>query len=148
MATPEPNSSEISSSSDGSSSSNGPNPIDVYVGERVRARRKLMDMSQTELALALGLTFQQVQKYERGTNRISASKLYDISRALKVPIEYLFSGYDSSDLPPGDAAEGQQAVHLFLTLPDGIELARAFPRIRDKRRRQKVLDLVYAMSEA
>lgn len=68
-------------------------PIDLHVGARVRTRRKFMGLSQETLATALGLTFQQVQKYERGSNRISASKLYEIAKALKVPVDYLFDGY-------------------------------------------------------
>ena len=70
----------------------GPNPIDLHVGARIRMRRRLLGVSQERLAEALGLTFQQVQKYERGANRVSASKLYEIARTLQTPVTYFFDG--------------------------------------------------------
>ena len=80
-----------------------PNPVDVHVGQRVRLRRTLLGMSQEKLGEAIGLTFQQVQKYERGANRIGSSRLYDLSRVLDVPISYFFDDMDQqvSGQPPG-----------------------------------------------
>ena len=124
----------------------GPNPVDIHVGARVRMRRKLMGMSQEVLAGNLGLTFQQVQKYERGTSRISASKLYEASRALTVPVAWFFEGIDGA----GEDAEisgSEVAVNSFLFTGEGVELAAAFPRIVSPKQRRKMLDLVRALAE-
>src|SRR6202789_2014842 len=106
-----------------------PNPIDVHVGLQVRLRRKELKISQERLADALGLTFQQVQKYERGANRISASKLYEIARALQVPIGWFFEGLSDPTL----AAEGHNSEgpfgHSFLTTQEGVDLANLFPKV-------------------
>lgn len=125
-----------------------PNPVDLHVGGRVRMRRKMLGVSQERLAEALGLTFQQVQKYERGANRISASKLYDIARFLAVPVSYFFEGL-SDPTVSGGASDGssEQFVHDFLMTPEGLELAAAFPRIRKPRLRRRILDLVRAVTE-
>src|SRR4051812_35742412 len=126
-----------------------PDPVDLYVGGRIRMRRKMLGVSQERLAEALGLTFQQVQKYERGANRVSASKLYEIARFLSAPISYFFEGL--SDPAAGGAAghdeASEQFVHDFLMTSEGLELAAAFPRIRRSRLRRRVLDLVRAISE-
>src|SRR5580698_3474137 len=93
-----------------------PNPIDLHVGARIRLRRRMQGVSQEKLADALGLTFQQVQKYERGANRVSASKLYEIAAALHAPVSYFFDGLadpssaDSPEYKPSD----EQSVHAFL----------------------------------
>jgi transcriptional regulator with XRE-family HTH domain len=127
-----------------------PNPVDLHVGGRVRMRRKLLGVSQEQLADSLGLTFQQVQKYERGANRVSASKLYEIARTLQVPVSFFFDGLaDPMDGSDGDEV-GQQAeriVQEFLTTPEGLELAEVFPKIGRGRVRRQVLDLVRAMAE-
>ena len=127
-----------------------PNPVDLHVGGRVRMRRKLLGVSQEQLADSLGLTFQQVQKYERGANRVSASKLYEISRTLQVPVSFFFDGLaDPMDGSDNDEV-GQQAeriVQEFLTTPEGLELAEVFPKIGRGRVRRQVLDLVRAMAE-
>lgn len=116
----------------------GPNPIDRHVGLRMRMRRKELGLSQERLAEAVGLTFQQIQKYERATNRVSASKLWELSRALKTHVGYFYEGLTELE------GEVQQSMHDFLLAPDGLELAANFPRI-DTRLRRRVLELVRAM---
>jgi transcriptional regulator with XRE-family HTH domain len=122
----------------------GPNPIDMHVGARIRMRRKFLGHSQSQLADALGLTFQQVQKYERGTNRVSASKLFEIGRFLEAPVSYFFEGLDYSEAQTGFDGEGsrERFVHGFLMTPEGIELASIFPKIGNARLRRKLLEIV------
>ena len=126
-----------------------PNPIDLHVGARIRMRRKILGVSQERLADDLGLTFQQVQKYERGANRVSASKLYEIARSLQAPISYFFDGLADplaaaeQYAPAGD----DRFVHDFLMTSEGLELATIFPKIKRGRVRRKVLDLVRAMAD-
>ena len=126
-----------------------PNPVDLHVGSRIRLRRKILGVSQERLADALGLTFQQVQKYERGANRVSASKLYEIAATLQTQIAYFFEGLaDPSAVQEGDAAPGaERLVQDFLMTPEGLELAGLFPRITRPRVRRRVLDLVRSMAE-
>jgi transcriptional regulator with XRE-family HTH domain len=122
-------------------------PIDLHVGSRVRTRRKSLDISQTELAVGLGLTFQQVQKYERGLNRISASKLFEISRALKAPIAYFFEGYQGPAVGEAlDVTSSEQAVSNFLATAEGLELAECFTRLPSAALRRSLLDLARAMT--
>ncbi len=124
------------------------NEIDTHVGERVRQRRKSLGLSQTDLGQALGLTFQQVQKYERGTNRISASKLFETAGALQVTVGYFFEGYD--DTQPAAAfveSKSEKAIQGFLTTSDGIELAQAFPRIGNPKLRRRMTDLVRTLAD-
>src|SRR5580698_2110252 len=90
-----------------------PNPVDLHVGARMRLRRRMQGVSQEKLADALGLTFQQVQKYERGANRVSASKLYEIAAALKAPVSYFFDGL-ADPAGEGDAPSAESTVHGFL----------------------------------
>jgi len=121
----------------------GPNPVDRHVGLRIRMRRKELGISQEKLADAVGLTFQQIQKYERAANRVSASKLWELSQALQTTISYFFEGLHEmagSDLP----REGMQD---FLLSPEGLELAAWFPRVPTPRLRRKVLELVRALVE-
>lgn len=126
----------------------GPNPVDLHVGARVRMRRKFLGMSQEGLAETIELTFQQVQKYERGSNRISASKLYEIARALKAPVAYFFEGYGENEAVEGfSESESEQFVHGFLMTTEGIELAEAFPRIKNAKHRRRILELVRALAE-
>ena len=125
-----------------------PNPIDLHVGARVRMRRKFLGLSQEALADAIELTFQQVQKYERGANRISASKLYEISNTLKVPIPYFFEGYTEGETLEGfSESASEKYVHDFLMTTEGIELAEAFPRIKSPKHRRKILELVRSLAE-
>ena len=125
------------------------NPVDLHVGALIRMRRKTMGLSQERLAESLSLTFQQVQKYERGANRVSASKLYEIARSLRSPINYFFDGLaDTVDpLPEGVADQDASAfVHELVMTPEGMELAALFPRIA-KRGRKLVLDLARVLAE-
>jgi transcriptional regulator with XRE-family HTH domain len=125
-----------------------PNPIDKHVGSRVRMRRMMLGMSQEKLGDALGLTFQQVQKYEKGTNRIGASRLQQISQILQVPVAFFFEG--APDVPPlgGIPSSGtEQApsptyVSDFLATSDGLALTKAFMRIEDAKLRRRIVDLV------
>ncbi|EJL37822.1 putative transcriptional regulator [Caulobacter sp. AP07] len=113
-------------------------------------RRKLLGVSQEQLADSLGLTFQQVQKYERGANRVSASKLYEIARTLQVPVSFFFDGLaDPMDGSENDEVgqHAERVVQEFLTTPEGLELAEVFPKIGRGRVRRQVLDLVRAMAE-
>lgn len=123
-----------------------PNAVDLHVGARIRMRRKTLKMSQDELAEALGLTFQQVQKYENASNRVSSSKLWDIAQKLDVPIAFFFEGL--SDEASGRVATDPVAsITVTLTnTPGGIDLAEAFPRIPAGSRRQLV-NLAQSMAE-
>jgi transcriptional regulator with XRE-family HTH domain len=121
-----------------------PNPIDIHVGSRVRLRRMMLSMSQEKLGEHLGITFQQIQKYEKGTNRIGASRLQHIARVLQVPVSFFFEDAPGS---PGDVAgmsEAPQTQHVvdFLSSSEGIQLNRAFVRIKDAKLRRRVIDLV------
>ena len=122
-----------------------PNPVDRHVGLRIRLRRKELGISQEKLAEAIGLTFQQVQKYERAANRVSASKLWEMSRALSTNIGYFYEGLGDFQAPVGSDPP-RDAVQEFLLTPEGIELASAFPKIPRGRVRRRILDLVRALS--
>ncbi|HEX7884591.1 MAG TPA: helix-turn-helix transcriptional regulator [Phenylobacterium sp.] len=125
-----------------------PNPVDVHVGRRVRLRRKELGVSQGWLADRLGLTFQQIQKYERGANRISASKLYEIATLLEVSITYFFEGLDDPATPKGaryaDAFTG--VVEELLAEPNGPQLAEAFLSIRRRSVRKGLAELARAIA--
>jgi transcriptional regulator with XRE-family HTH domain len=126
----------------------GANPIDVHVGDRIRRRRRALAISQDKLAEQLGLTFQQVQKYERGANRVSASKLYQIARALQASIPYFFEGLPDPVQPQG-VAESPPApfVHDMPLTPEERELSALLSRIESKRVRRKLLELVRSLAE-
>ena len=120
-----------------------PNPIDKHVGSRVRMRRMMLSMSQEKLGAALSLTFQQVQKYEKGTNRIGASRLQQISHILQVPVAFFFEGAPS--LPQGEGmseAPSPSYVSDFLATSDGLALTRAFMEIKEPKLRRRIVDLV------
>lgn len=118
-----------------------PNEVDVHVGAQVRQRRRQLGLSQERLADALGLTFQQVQKYERGANRISASKLWDTASFLGVPIDWFFRGIEDARAP--GVSERAAADFKPLSLgPEETELLAAFQRITNKKMRRRVLELV------
>jgi transcriptional regulator with XRE-family HTH domain len=124
-----------------------PNPVDLHVGARVRMRRKLLGVSQEKLADALGLTFQQVQKYERGANRISASKLFEIARFLDVAPSYFFEGLPTEGRKGSSrTAPAEQSMHEFLMTPEGVELASLLPKLHSKYRR-RVLELVRTLAD-
>jgi len=124
-----------------------PNPVDLHVGLRIRLRRKEMGVSQEKLAEAIGLTFQQVQKYERAANRVSASKLYEMARALKTSIAYFYEGLPEGVAVGLEAVEARPGAQAFLLTAEGLELADTFPKIRRARVRRRILDLVRAMIE-
>lgn len=128
----------------------GPHPIDVHVGRRVRQRRKAMNVTQERLADELGLTFQQVQKYERGANRVSASKLYEIATALETGIEYFFEGLtDPATAKTGGVGQpdSERFVNAFLMSAEGLELAELFTRLQSPRLRKRIVELVRTMVE-
>ncbi len=134
--------------------SRGPNPIDVHVGSRVRLRRNLLGISQTDLGKAFDVTFQQVQKYEKGTNRISASRLFNLCRVLDVPISFFFE-----DLSPAAAGGGRRRTRGLSEAPaaalepdllfkrETVGLIRAYYRVKDPRVRKRVLDLLQAVGK-
>lgn len=145
------------------------NPVDVHVGNRIRLRRTLLGMSQERLGTALGLTFQQVQKYERGRNRVGASRLYDLAHVLGVPVAFFFEGLSEHDAPAPEAGNVAGMAEPDESLPDDslpqctapsvqpddlalfsrretIELVRAYYGIEDSGTRRRVLDLVRSMS--
>jgi transcriptional regulator with XRE-family HTH domain len=133
----------------------GPNPVDVHVGGRLRLRRTLLGMSQEKLGHAIGLTFQQVQKYERGANRIGASRLYDLSRVLDVPVAFFFD-----EMAPGVAGPPVKGEHRPKGMTESessyqaeplmkretLELVRAYFKIADPQLRRRVFDLAKAIA--
>lgn len=127
-----------------------PHPVDVHVGGRVRLRRMLLGMSQDKLGEALGLTFQQVQKYEKGVNRIGASRIFEISRILDVPIQYFydeFDGVSGRSYGFAESAGDDNAFTALLQSPEGVQLCRHFAEIKDPKIRKRVLDLVRTLAE-
>jgi transcriptional regulator with XRE-family HTH domain len=126
-----------------------PNPIDVHVGSRIRLRRNMLGMSQEKLGESLGITFQQIQKYEKGTNRVGASRLQAISSILGVAVSFFFE-----DAPGGESVETRglaedgsaSFVVDFLNSAEGLQLNRAFVQIADAKVRRKVLELVKALA--
>ncbi len=123
------------------------NPIDVQVGNRVRIRRMLIGMSQERLGDLLGLTFQQVQKYEKGVNRIGAGRLFEVSRILNVPIDFFYEGLDVAGQPGMSEPEGAPPVMEFVSSGEGLQLSLAFMKIKDAKVRKRVLDLVKSLAE-
>ncbi len=126
-----------------------PNPIDIHVGSRIRLRRNMLGMSQEKLGENLGITFQQIQKYEKGTNRVGASRLQAISSILGVPVAFFFEdvpGKENGGI--GGMAEDNTATYIvdFLNSSEGLQLNRAFVRINDAKVRRKVVDLVKALA--
>lgn len=124
------------------------NPIDAHVGSRVRLRRMLIGLSQEKLGERMGLTFQQIQKYEKGVNRIGASRLFQLSQILEVPVQFFFEGAQS---PEDSEAEGfaepdtEAFLYEFLSTRDGLELNRAFVKIADPQVRRAVVELVRSL---
>jgi transcriptional regulator with XRE-family HTH domain len=121
-----------------------PNPVDQHVGSRVRMRRQMLAMSQQKLGDALGLTFQQVQKYERGANRMGASRLQQISQTLQVPVEFFFEGAPNASAPHGSdgSALSMAQINDFISDSDGLRLIRAFMRIDTAALRRRIVMLV------
>ena len=131
-----------------------PNPVDIHVGGRLRMRRSMLGMSQEKLAESVGLTFQQVQKYERGSNRVSASRLYQFSKILDVPVAYFFERYGEGDKKSGilsyGMADNDQAPILnddLLQERETHEILRIYYSIQDTKKRREILHIVKAMAE-
>lgn len=129
-------------------SKKAPNPIDIHVGSRVRLRRMMMSMSQEKLGEHLGITFQQIQKYEKGTNRIGASRLQHIATVLEVPVSFFFEDAPGTPEQAAGLAESKSENFVidFLSSSEGLQLNRAFVQIKDPKVRRKVVDLVRAIA--
>lgn len=126
-----------------------PSPIDVAVGQRVRMRRNILGMSQTTLAEALGITFQQVQKYEKGSNRIGASRLSHIASVLNVQVSFFFEGSEASSSDTnGQELLSSNEITAFLSSAEGVALNKAFARIESTGLRKKIVALVSAIGRA
>ena len=124
-----------------------PNPIDKHVGSRVRMRRMMIAMSQEKLGERLGITFQQIQKYEKGTNRIGASRLQQIAAVLAVPVSFFFEGAPVPEAAGNGAVEPASPAYIsdFLATSDGLALTKAFMKVKDPKVRRRIVDLVEAM---
>lgn len=125
-----------------------PNPIDRHVGARIRMRRLLAGVSQDRLADGLGVAFQQVQKYENGSNRISASRLQHIANMLDVSVSFFFEGAPTGDLPQGGFSDAASSAYVsdFLATGEGVRLMKAFVRLKNARMRRRIVDLVEALA--
>ena len=130
-------------------SKKAPNPIDVYVGSRVRLRRMMLSMSQEKLGEHLGITFQQIQKYEKGTNRIGASRLQHIATVLEVPVSFFFEDAPGSPQEAAGLAESKSENYVidFLSSSEGLQLNRAFVQIKEPKVRRKIVELVREIAE-
>lgn len=124
-----------------------PNPIDKHVGARVRMRRLLIGMSQEKLGTALGITFQQIQKYEKGANRIGASRLQQMSDVLGVPVAYFFEDAQGEALPPGFTDKKGDYVADFLATSEGLQLTKSFMKVKDPKVRRRIVDLVVSLAD-
>lgn len=127
-----------------------PNPIDVHVGSRIRLRRTMNGMSQERLGANLGITFQQIQKYERGTNRVGASRLQNIASILNVPVSFFFENAPGQGLSLDDAdlshASPRDDFQTFLSSPEGFRLNREFVRITDPKVRHRIIEMIKAIA--
>jgi transcriptional regulator with XRE-family HTH domain len=141
----------VDEAADDEKGSRRPNPIDVHVGGRVRFRRMLLGMSQERLGEKLGLTFQQIQKYEKGINRIGASRLFDLAQVLGVPVQFFYEEAPAAEakhlMPDGFAERSpDNSIVEFLRSRDGLELNKAFVRISDAKARRAIVDLVRSLA--
>ncbi|MDR3425362.1 MAG: helix-turn-helix transcriptional regulator [Alphaproteobacteria bacterium] len=141
--------------------SENPDPVDIHVGARLRMRRNLVGLSQEQLGKSLGLTFQQIQKYERGINRMGSSRLFQIAKTLSIPVSYFFEdlpstlgataqqGFAESGQEPleGGSASEHQSDYDILRRRETLELIRAYYRIQDSKQRRKVYELIRSMSD-
>lgn len=125
-----------------------PNPVDIHVGSRVRLRRTMLGMSQEKLGESLGITFQQIQKYEKGSNRIGASRLQRISEVLTVPVSFFFEDLVGSAQGGLQEPPGSDYVVDFLSTSEGLQLNRAFVKIGDAKVRRRIIDLVRSLGDA
>ena len=129
------------------------NPIDVHVGARLRLRRSLIGMSQEELGRALGLTFQQIQKYEKGVNRISAGRLHRLADLLSVSVQFFYNDLPPGITQPGNAPQGFSEPELdtayihSISTPEGVQLQYAFSKIKDLALRRRVVQLVQSIAD-
>jgi transcriptional regulator with XRE-family HTH domain len=125
-----------------------PNPTDIHVGSRIRLRRNMLGMSQEKLGESLGITFQQIQKYEKGTNRVGASRLQAIASILGAPVSFFFEELPGQEPAGGGFAEDASATFAieFCTSSEGLQLNRAFVKISDTKVRRKIIELVKALS--
>ncbi|MBP2572419.1 transcriptional regulator with XRE-family HTH domain [Agrobacterium tumefaciens] len=124
-----------------------PNPIDIHVGSRIRLRRTMNGMSQERLGDSLGITFQQIQKYERGTNRVGASRLQNIANVLNVPVAFFFEGAPENDANILDAnALQRDHFQTFLSSPEGFRLNCEFVKIMDPKVRHRIIEMVRAIA--
>jgi transcriptional regulator with XRE-family HTH domain len=121
-----------------------PNPIDIHVGSRVRLRRNMLGMSQEKLGESLGITFQQIQKYEKGANRVAAGRLQRIAEVLHVPITFLYSG---SERKPRAEEDSVEVGLSFLETAGAVRLVRAYSRIEDRRMRRALVELTERIAE-
>jgi transcriptional regulator with XRE-family HTH domain len=128
------------------SSAKRPNPTDVYVGSRVRMRRKMLGLSQERLGERLGITFQQIQKYEKGTNRVGASRLQAMAQALDVPVAFFFPD-SGPEQAAGLSEDGSAFMMDFMSTSEGLELSRHFMRVRNSKTRRKIIELVRAIAD-
>lgn len=128
--------------------SGGPHPIDIHVGSRVKLRRNYLGMSQEKLGKAIGLTFQQVQKYEKGTNRVGASRLFELSQVLSVPVSYFYEGAPTFGTGIGLEEETDSYEPDPMSKRETLDLIRAYYSIEDKTVRKRILDLVRSMSNS
>jgi len=126
----------------------GPQPVDGHVGRRIRERRVLSGITQEKLGVAIGLTFQQVQKYERGANRVSASRLYDLARVLEVPVSYFFDGF-AGRATPIDASSGPERFdeEELKLRRETLEFVRVCRRISDRKVRRRLFDLAKSLAD-
>ena len=134
----------------GKAGEEGPHPVDVHVGARVKLRRMILGLSQETIGRKLGLTFQQIQKYEKGVNRIGASRIFELAQLLDVPIQYFYEDY--GDAPIGGALglaepDSGEAFMQLVNSPEGVELCRHFAEIKDPKVKKRVLDLVKTIAE-
>jgi transcriptional regulator with XRE-family HTH domain len=125
-----------------------PNPIDKHVGSRVRMHRMMLGMSQEKLGDKLGITFQQIQKYEKGTNRIGASRLQQIALALSVPVAFFFEGAPMPESMSSGLSEPASPAYVsdFLATSDGLALTKAFMKVKDPRVRRRIVELVESIA--
>ena len=123
-------------------------PVDVHVGARMRQRRTLLGMSQEKLGTAVGLTFQQIQKYEKGMNRMGASRLHQIARFLQVPVEFFYEGAPLGPDPGGpiNVDRSSRAMTDFLATSEGLELVKAFMAVKDAKVRRRIIDMTKAVA--
>jgi transcriptional regulator with XRE-family HTH domain len=125
-----------------------PNFVDAHVGNRVRLRRQLIGMSQEKLGELLGITFQQVQKYEKGSNRVSASRLHKMSKVLNVPIQYFFEGLQEPENGSGLGETGAENVIDVASSVEGVQLARILAEMSSAGRRKLLVSIAKAVADA